>query len=85
MEGGYPLASLKDYLAASSLEELESRDYSIKESLDILLKDMKALREEVLEIREVADEFDVISFVNMAEDHLANYNKNIWFIESMLK
>ena len=85
MEGGYPLASLKDYLAVSSLEELESRDYSIKESLDILLKDMKALREEVLEIREVADEFDVISFVNMAEDHLANYNKNIWFIESMLK
>ena len=46
---------------------------------------MKALREEVLEIREVADEFDVISFVNMAEDHLANYNKNIWFVESMLK
>lgn len=85
MEGGYPLASLKDYLAVSNIEELESRDYSIKESLDILLKDMKALREEVLEIREVADEFDVISFVNMAEDHLANYNKNIWFIESMLK
>ena len=85
MNGGYPLASLKEYLAVASIEELESRDYKILESLDILLKDLKALREEVLEIRSIADEVDNVAFVNMAEDHLANYNKQIWFVESMLK
>ena len=85
MNGGYPLASLKEYLAVASIEELESRDYKILESLDILLKDLKALREEVLEIRSIADELDNVAFVNMAEDHLANYNKQIWFVESMLK
>ena len=85
MDGGYPLASLKEYLAVASIEELESRDYKILESLDILLKDLKALREEVLVIRSIADELDNVSFVNMAEDHLANYNKQIWFVESMLK
>ena len=85
MDGGYPLASLKEYLAVASIEELESRDYKILESLDILLKDLKALREEVLEIRSIADELDNVAFVNMAEDHLANYNKQIWFVESMLK
>ena len=85
MDGGYPLSSLKEYLAVASIEELESRDYKILESLDILLKDLKALREEVLEIRSIADELDNVAFVNMAEDHLANYNKQIWFVESMLK
>ena len=85
MNGGYPLASLKEYLAVASIEELESRDYKILESLDILLKDLKALREEVLEIRSIADELDNVAFINMAEDHLANYNKQIWFVESMLK
>ena len=85
MDGGYPLASLKEYLAVASIEELESRDYKILESLDILLKDLKALREEVLEIRSIADELDNVAFVNMAEDYLANYNKQIWFVESMLK
>ena len=85
MNGGYPLASLKEYLAVASIVELESRDYKILESLDILLKDLKALREEVLEIRSIADELDNVAFINMAEDHLANYNKQIWFVESMLK
>ena len=85
MNGGYPLASLKEYLAVASIEELESKDYKILESLDILLKDLKVLREEVLEIRSIADELDNVAFVNMAEDHLANYNKQIWFVESMLK
>ena len=85
MNGGYPLASLKEYLAVASIVELESRDYKILESLDILLKDLKALREEVLEIRSIADELDNVAFVNMAENHLANYNKQIWFVESMLK
>ena len=33
----------------------------------------------------VADELDNVAFVNMAEEHLANYNKQIWFVESMLK
>ena len=40
------------------------------------------MKELALEIREKADDF-VLS--NMMEDHVTDYNKEIWFMESMLK
>ena len=85
MNGEYPLASLKDFLAVSEISELESKDYSVKESLEIALKDIKVLRENALELRKLAAEDDFYPLQVMMEDHLANYNKVVWFIESMLK
>ena len=85
MNGEYPLASLKDFLAVSEIKELESKDYSVKESLEIALADIKLLKENALELRKLAAEEDFYPFQVMMEDHLANYNKVVWFIESMLK
>ena len=85
MNGEYPLASLKDFLAVSEIKELESRDYSVKESLEIALADIKVLKENALELRKLAAEEDFYPLQVMMEDHLANYNKVVWFIESMLK
>ena len=85
MNGEYPLASLKDFLAVSEIEELESKDYSVKESLQIALADIKLLKENALELRKLAAEDDFYPLQVMMEDHLANYNKVVWFIESMLK
>ena len=85
MNGEYPLASLKDFLAVSEISELESKDYSVKESLEIALRDIKLLRENALELRKLAAEDDFYPLQVMMEDHLANYNKVVWFIESMLK
>ena len=85
MNGEYPLASLKDFLAVSEISELESKDYSVKESLEIALRDIKLLKANAVELRKLAAEDDFYPLQVMMEDHLANYNKVVWFIESMLK
>ena len=85
MNGEYPLASLKDFLAVAEVKELESKDYSVKESLEIALADIKLLRENAKELRLLAAEEDFYPLQVMMEDHLANYNKVVWFVESMLK
>lgn len=85
MEGELPLASLKDYLAVASIKELETKEVSIECALSTLLSDMKALREEARKLREQADEEGNFSLVAMMEDHIANFNKRIWFVEVMVK
>ena len=85
MEGELPLASLKDYLAVASIKELETKEVSIEDALSTLLSDMKALREEARKLREQADEEGNFSLVAMMEDHIANFNKRIWFVEVMVK
>ena len=85
MNGEYPVASLKEFLELSEIKELESKDYSVKDSLLIALADIKVLRENAKELRLLAAEDDFYPLQVMMEDHLANYNKVVWFIESMLK
>ena len=85
MNGEYPLASLKDFLVVAEIKELESKDYSVKESLEIALADIKLLKSNALELRSLAAVEDFYPLQVMMEDHLANYNKVVWFIESMLK
>ena len=85
MDGEMPLGSLKKYLEAASIEELEDKEYSVKESLEIVLKDMELLKAQAEAIRKLADEEDHYQLVGAMEDQLGNYAKNIWFIRSMLK
>ena len=85
MGGEFPLASLKDYLEVAEVSELVSKDYGIKESLEMALADIKLLKGNAEELRELASAEDYYPLVNMMEDHLGNYNKVIWFLESMLK
>ena len=40
------------------------------------------MRDSALKIQEEAESFGLS---NMMEDHVAEYNKEIWFMESMLK
>lgn len=84
MLGSYPKASLKDYLDTSDVEELESRDYTIDEALEIVLSDLEKFDALAREIRECADEKDKFEIVMMMEDHIAYYAKQLWFVRSML-
>ena len=85
MNDEMPLASLKDYLAVASIKELEAKDYGVKEVLEIVLADLKEMKAEAEDIRKLADEEDAYDVVAMMEGDLEKYNKNIWFIKSMLK
>jgi DNA-binding ferritin-like protein len=46
---------------------------------------MKLLKSNAEELRILAIEEDDYALQAMVEGHLANYNKVLWFIESMLK
>ncbi len=85
MKGQMPLSRVSDYLNYASVEEIEPKEFSAKEVLEILLNDLTKMKELALEIRNEADEEGDFTVVNEFEDHIAGYNKNIWFIESMLK
>lgn len=84
MQGETPLASLKDFLDASSIEELASEPVGVKAALETLLADVRTLNEQARAIRELAGAQDDFHAANMMEDHIAAYEKTIWFVESML-
>ena len=85
MENEYPLASIKDYVEYASIKELESKDYSIIETLNILLEDVISLKNAAVLLRVTADKLDKFALTNMLEEHIKHYDKTIWFIKSMLK
>ena len=78
-----PAASLKEYLALADIQELGNKELYSSEVLEIVLADMQLLKAQAEAIRAEAE--DDYSVVAMMEDHLANYNKVIWFVKSMLK
>lgn len=85
MKGEMPLSTMADYLKNASVEEVEPKDFTEKEVLEILLNDLTKMKELALEIRNAADEEGDFAIVNEFEDHIGGYSKNIWFISSMLK
>lgn len=85
MMGKYPLASLKSYLDATEIKELENRDYQIPEVMTILKAEFTHLNKLATTIRKIADEMGDFTSVAMLEDHIAGYTKQLWFIESAMK
>lgn len=85
MQGERPLSSMQDYLNAASIHEIEARDYSVEETLEIVLADMEEMKAQAEDIRKEAELEDNYPIANMMEDDLANYSKTIWFLKSMLK
>lgn len=86
MSGEFPVANLKEYLEISTIKEIEtSKETSTKEALEITLSDIKLQKNLALEIRKESDEADNFPVANAMENHIEDYNKQIWFIESSLK
>lgn len=80
-----PLASLKSYLAVATVEELESVDVSVSKVLETLIADLTLMKKHAESVRTLADEEDAYDVVALMEDHLTNYNKNLWFLRAMTK
>lgn len=85
MDNGVPLAKMSDYLENSTITEIESKDYFTLKASEILLEDIKALNEQATLLRMQAEKSDKFLLVNMLDDHIKNYQKNIWFLNSSLK
>ncbi len=85
MEGAAPLATVKAYLEMATLNEIEPKAFSTKEVLEILLEDLKVMRDHAVAIRALADEDKDPIGVALFEDQMAAYNKHIWFLSAMSK
>ena len=83
MRGSFPVGSLKDILALSTVKELENKSFSTSEMLAIMKEDFTALIALATQIRKEADEASDFTVVATMEDEIAKYEKHIWFITSM--
>ena len=82
MRGGFPFASLKEYVANATVKELESKKVTVDEVNEIVMNDLVAIKEEAIKIREEADNDGDFIIVDMLEDHVAELEKNIWFLRA---
>ena len=85
MKNEMPLSTMAEYLANSSIEEIKAKDFSTKESLEIVKKDMESMKQLAVEIRNAADEEGDFETVAIFEEYVAYYSKNLWFLSSLLK
>ncbi len=85
MKNVMPLSTMAEYLEKSTIEEIKAKDFSIKESLEIVKKDMDSMKELAVKIRNLADEEGDFETVGIFEDYVAYYSKNLWFVNSMIK
>jgi starvation-inducible DNA-binding protein len=83
MQGESPLSKISDYLKISQIEELDSEDFSVDFVLKEVKKDLTYMKELVSQIRSAASEADDFEVVNIAEDHISYYSKQLWFLSAM--
>ena len=84
MYGYTPVSTLKEYLELATIKEIEPKAFSCKEAIEIVLADMELMRDMATKLRNDSDEQGWFSAVSIFEDHVNDYNKQIWFMKSML-
>ena len=84
MHSEKPVSSVADYVKLASIQEVHKEVYQDAEVLKILIEDLTALKNEAAAIRAAMAEEDVFDVVAVLEEHIAGYNKELWFLSSML-
>lgn len=83
MKGEVPLSTMKDYLAAATIQEVSPKDFSGHEVVAMIEADMVLMRDLALEIRKNAAESDDFEIQAMFEGYVAGFSKQLWFIRAM--
>jgi len=84
MFGVIPASTLKEHLELATIKEEESREFTWQETYEIVLADLELLRKEATDLRNACDEENWFSAVALFEDHVVDYNKQIWFLKTIL-
>lgn len=79
-----PDVKASDYLKNATIQELDSKKFTVKESLEVVKADLELLSKEATDLRNACDAEGWFSAVSLFEDHVAYYNKQLWFIRAML-
>ena len=82
--GEKPVSSISEYLSLASVKELNRGSYRDEEVLRILFEDMSLLKDEATKLREAMDAEGLFDVVAALEGHISGYNKELWFLHSMM-
>ena len=85
IHGSQPMASLKEYMAETKIEELPSQEIRTKDALLIVKDDLGELIKQAEVVRSDAQESDLYDVEDALEEQLASYHKTLWFVGAMLK
>lgn len=84
MYGLIPASTMKEYLELATIKEEPSRKFDCREAYEIVLADLELLRKQATELRHAADKEGWFSAVAHFEEHVNDYNKQIWFLKATL-
>lgn len=81
----FPLSTMSEYLEVATIKEVKATDFNTEDSLKMLIDDLSTMKALATDIRNTADDEGDFETVAMFEDYVAEYSKNIWFVDAMLK
>ena len=84
MREKFPPVRLTEFLAAATIEELDSRNFTVEEVLEIVYADMLKMKELAVEIRKGADEYGDDLLAAQFDGYLEGYAKSLWFMRAMM-
>ena len=85
MLGYKPVASLKEFLEVSDIEEAEMEDVKSKHIFKEVLKDFEKLLKDVIEIKKEADENNIYLISALMDDYIKEFYKSIWMIKQVIE
>ncbi|WP_294581377.1 DNA starvation/stationary phase protection protein [uncultured Thomasclavelia sp.] len=84
MIGFQPVASLKEFMELSKIEEAKDQQLSSKEIYNTVLKDFNYLLEAIKEIKQLADKEDNYLISSLMDDYIGNFTKSIWMLNQVV-
>ena len=82
--GEKPVSSISEYVKNASIKELNKGSYRDEEVIKIIAEDMAQLKAAAEALRLKMAEEDVFDVVAVLEEHIAGYQKELWFLNSMM-
>lgn len=84
IQGEVPASTMKQYLELSTVSEVSPRAFSTREALEMVSEDLTLMKKLSLEIRKLAEDEGDFSTQALFEEHCVGYDKNLWFLRTML-
>lgn len=83
--GGRPYGSMKKYLEISKIEEAKDEDILVKDALKTMIIDTTYLLNQVKTLKEITDEDKDYGTSAELDNHIAEYEKLLWMLNSYIK
>ena len=81
---GKPLGTMKDYLQITQIKEAENEKICSNKIFNNILKDYNILIQNVIKIKEDADNEKKYATSALMDEYLLDYGKKVWMIKQML-